>query len=284
MIKNPYLRLMRVDRPVGSVLLLIPTLMALLLAQRGFPILYIIYFTIGVFLTRSAGCVMNDIADRDFDKHVSRTKQRPITSGEISVNKALILFFGLALLGIALLVFCLPYSTYIWAGMSVVLMVFYPFSKRIVKIPQIFLALAYSMPIPMAYAAINLYSVFDITCWLLFAANCCWVMAYDTHYALADREDDLKLGKINSSAIYFGSQVRLWILIFSYATIGFMVALGWLNDFTEKYYIGIALCAILFTEQVILVKIDQPQTAFHAFNYNQLIGLIMLISVATQVI
>lgn len=284
MITNPYLRLMRVDRPVGSILLLIPTLMALLLAQRGFPILNLLYFTIGVFLTRSAGCVINDIADRDFDKHVSRTSNRPITNGEIPVYKAILLFIALTLLGICLLVFCLPSSTYIWAGLSVILMVIYPFSKRFVKIPQIFLALAYSMPIPMAYAAINLNPLLELTSWLLFAANFCWVMAYDTHYALADREDDLKLGKINSSAIYFNSEVKLWILIFSLAFVGFMTILGWINSFTQLYFIFMLLCALLFTVQVIIVKVDRPATAFLAFRANQIIGTLMLIAVITQII
>lgn len=193
---------MRADRPIGTLLLLWPTLWSLWLASEGKPSMILVFiFTVGTFLMRSLGCIINDVADKDFDGLVERTKNRPLVMGEINVQSALILAGILALLALLCL---LPLNHLVWL-MSVpalFLAVSYPFTKRFFPIPQLYLGIAFSFGIPMAFAATQ--NQVPLLAWLLFSANLCWTLAYDTIYAMADKPDDLKIG-IKTSAITFGS-------------------------------------------------------------------------------
>lgn len=205
-----YLRLMRLDKPIGILLLWYPTAWGLWAANDGRPsIELVLLFLLGTVLMRSAGCIVNDIADRHIDKHIRRTRLRPLTSGELTLLEGLVLLCILliAALGILLL---LPKTCFLWAVMSLVVTFIYPFCKRIISSPQLVLGLAFSMGIPMAYAASH--TPIDKMVCLLFVINFCWIVAYDTMYAMVDKEDDLKIG-VKSTAIYFAQYDRFIIAI-----------------------------------------------------------------------
>ncbi|MFA7496650.1 MAG: 4-hydroxybenzoate octaprenyltransferase [Acidithiobacillus sp.] len=266
-----YLSLMRVDRPIGTLLLLWPTYWALWLAARGTPSLRLfVIFTLGTWLMRSAGCVINDYFDRDFDKQVARTCQRPLAAGLITPGAALRLFVLLCLLAAALLPF-LNVLSILLAGGAVVITITYPLFKRFTHLPQAYLGIAFSFGIPMAFAA-TLGSV-PLLAWWLMLANACWVVAYDTAYAMADRPDDLKAG-IKSTAILFGRFDRhaiaglQWVMLAIFLGIGMVTAMSW------PFWIALlSALALAGYEQTLLG--GERDLAFKAFLHNNWIGLLL---------
>lgn len=203
-----YAQLMRIDRPIGTLLLLWPTLWALWLANEGMPPWHLlVIFTAGVFIMRAAGCVINDYADRNFDGHVERTQHRPLAAGKIAPRNALILFTGLGILAFALVCLTNTFTIALSFG-GIALAACYPFMKRHTHLPQLVLGAAFSWGIPMAFSAS--LSELPPTAWLVFTANLLWTVVYDTQYAMVDRDDDLKIG-IKSTAILFGEQDKMII-------------------------------------------------------------------------
>ena len=219
-----YLRLMRVDRPIGTLLLLWPTLWAVWMASGGHPEPHILLiFITGVFLMRSAGCVINDYADRDLDPHVERTRDRPLAARRASTKEALVLFFVLSRRGPDALVLMLNRLTIMLSLVGAFWTVIYPFMKRFIDVPQVVLGFAFSWGIPMAFAAQS--GAVTGVAWVLLAANLAWVMAYDTQYAMADREDDLAIG-VKSTAILFGRYDRLMVGCFQFLMLALLVLVG----------------------------------------------------------
>ena len=224
-----YLKLIRFDRPIGSYLLLWPTLIALWVAAQGVPDLRILLiFVIGTFLMRSAGCAINDYADRDIDAHVERTENRPLASGAISAKEALGVFGVLGLLSF-ILVLQLNWLTIILSVVALVLAASYPFMKRVHMLPQVHLGVAFAWAIPMAYTAIN-NELPNFSNWLIFITAVIWTTAYDTMYGMADREDDLKLG-LKSTAILFGDNDRLIVGLMQLSVVILLATLGALESF-----------------------------------------------------
>ncbi len=264
-----YLRLMRVDRPIGAFLLAWPTLWALWIAGGGQPKANIVLiFMLGVFVMRAAGCVINDFADRNFDGHVARTIDRPLATGEISPREALFLF--ISLIGIALLLVIQLNDLSMWlAVIAAGLATLYPFTKRFTHLPQFVLGLAFSMSIPMAFAA-HLAQVPTIA-WWLFTANMLWVVAYDTIYAMIDKEDDLKIG-IKSTAILFGRHVKLIIFLLSLGAVSLLAIIGLHNGFKAYYFGGLGLAFANVLYQQFLLKGDDPAKFFQAFLSNNWFG------------
>lgn len=272
-----YLDLIRFDKPIGTLLVLWPTLWGLWLASDGRPsLMHLVIFIVGCFLMRSAGCAINDYADRDFDKHVVRTKHRPVTSGRIRPWEALLVTGILALSAFILI---LPLNTYAkWLSVpALAVAILYPFTKRFFSIPQAILGIAFSFGIPMAYAAVR--ESIPIEAWLLVCANISWAIAYDTAYAMVDREDDLKLG-IKTSAITFGSYdvaivslcYTLMMLIFAYIGVELHKGAG----FWVLWTMGIFLCAFYIK----LISKRQRDDCFFAFKKNNWLGACMFIALA----
>ncbi|MFC6276928.1 4-hydroxybenzoate octaprenyltransferase [Psittacicella hinzii] len=277
---NPFIRLMRFDKPVGALLLLYPTLIALFVVSNGTPsLLNLIVFVLGVMVTRAAGCVINDIADRNIDDKVARTAKRPIAAGEISVGTALGVFGVLALAGILLLIGFLPKATYPWAALCVIFMSLYPLAKRYVKIPQAVLGLAFSMPIPMVYATYGYNPLINIDAWLIFAANMFWTVAYDTQYAIADMDDDLKIGTVNSSAITFGRHVNKIVFALQVIYLAILAVLGFVNYFSSLFYVCLGINFAIFVYQYFSVNTLDGATGLKAFNQNILVGTITSIAI-----
>lgn len=267
---HEYALLMRVDKPIGTLLLLWPTYWALWLASDGFPpVSLFVIFTLGVFLTRSAGCVINDFADRNLDGCVERTKSRPLVSGRVNNSEALLLFVVLALTAFLLVLF-LNRLTMILSVVAITIATLYPFCKRVTYFPQIILGAAFSMSIPMAYAA-TLDSI-PQTAWLLYIANLLWVLAYDTLYAIVDRKDDLKVG-IKSTAILFGDADLQIIALIQGCFIFGMLLVGTSYELNYWYYIGLLGAACLMLWQLHHSKRRDPQNCFEAFLNNQWVGL-----------
>jgi 4-hydroxybenzoate polyprenyltransferase len=269
---DAYFRLMRFHKPVGILLLWIPTAWALWMANHGTPpLLLIIYFLSGTILMRAAGCVINDIADRNIDKHVTRTRLRPLTTGEISVREAVLLFI-LLLLAALLIVLQLPILCLYFAIAALVITIIYPFCKRFFEAPQLVLGLAFSMGIPTAYAASNV--AMDQSMLLLFVLNFAWIVAYDTMYAMADREDDLRLG-VKSTAVLFGQYDRVIIMLFQITLHGLWLYLAWTLHYSPLFYgFWLAAGAILVYQQM-LMKQQNPTAYFAAFSVNIWYGLLM---------
>lgn len=273
---TPYLHLMRVDRPIGTLLLLWPTWWALWLAEEKSPKLSIfIIFTIGVILMRAAGCVINDIFDRKFDGNVRRTAARPLAQGTVSVQQAWLLFLVLLLLAAGLLFFLQKLTIYLACGAAFVA-VTYPLMKRITNLPQIYLGIAFSFSIPMAFAEIT--GSVPKTAWLLFIANILWTTAYDTIYAMVDRKDDLRIG-IKSTAILFGDLDTVMIGIFQIMTLLALTFLGQQQELNWYYYIGLAVAALLFAQQQLMIKDRQEQKCFQAFLQNNRIGIVIFLGI-----
>ena len=267
-----YCRLMRWDRPIGALLLLWPTLWALWLAGAGRPSQYVVViFLVGVWVTRSAGCVVNDLADRDFDPYVERTRERPLAAGRVSVREAVVVALVLALVAL-LLVLQLNWLSVLLAFVGVVLAVTYPFMKRIHHLPQAHLGLAFSWGIPMAYAALT--GAVPAVAWLLFAANLVWVLVYDSEYAMADREDDLKIG-VKSSAILFGANDKRIIAMLQGLTVALLVAVGVAAGLDWLYYLGLAAGAWSFLYQQYLIRDRSRGDCFRAFLNNNVFGLLV---------
>lgn len=270
---------MRFDRPVGSLLLLWPTLAALWVAAEGVPPAALIaVFTLGVFIMRAAGCVINDLADRRFDPLVARTRNRPLATGAISVRGALGLFAGLCLVALALLAWLNAAARWLaLAGLAI--SVLYPFTKRWTHLPQVVLGAAFSWGIVMAFAAVS--GEVPATGWLFFVASLLWIVAYDTLYAMVDREDDLKAG-IKSTAILFGAADRLMVgVLQAGAWFGFAL-LGWRSGFGAAYGAGLAVIVALFVHQQILIRERDRDRCFRAFLNNTWVGFALFAGVVAE--
>ena len=274
-----YSRLTRIDRPIGTLLLLWPCLMALMLAAGGMPDLKVlVIFIIGVVIMRACGCIINDYADRDLDSFVERTRARPLASGEISTKEALILFviLGLSAFGLVLLLNGLVVKLSV---VGIILTIIYPFTKRITNMPQMFLGIVWSWSIPMAYAAQT--GEVPMEAWWLFAANWCWTVAYDTMYAMVDRDDDLKVG-IKSTAILFGKYDRQIIGLFQLAALACFIAAGWSADRGLLYGLGILTFVGFSTYQQMLIFGRERAPCFKAFLNNNWAGLALFVGLGAD--
>ena len=264
-----YLDLIRWDRPAGSYLLLWPTLAALWIAAGGFPGWHLLaVFTLGTFLMRSAGCAVNDVADRDFDKHVKRTAQRPVTSGAVSIREALALGATLAFVAF-LLVLTTNLATVLWSVAALAVSVFYPFTKRFFSMPQAVLGVAFSFGIPMAFAAV-LGDVPPLAWWLLIG-NLFWVLAYDTEYAMVDRDDDLKIG-IRTSAITLGRFDVVGVMLFYAVYLGIWAWIGLGLGVNWPYFAGLAAAAAIAAWHFTLIRDRSRDGCFRAFRLNHWLG------------
>jgi 4-hydroxybenzoate polyprenyltransferase len=276
-----YLQLIRWDRPAGWLLLLWPTLSALWLAASGFPGWHLVaVFTLGTILMRSAGCCINDVADRDFDRHVKRTAQRPVTSGALSSREALALGAVLALLAFAL-VLTTNRATIAWSFAALAVAMFYPYTKRFFAMPQAVLGVAFSFGIPMAYAAVR--GEVPALAWALLAGNLFWVLAYDTEYAMVDRDDDIRVG-IRTSALTLGrmdvigvmSFYALFLLI--WGALGFSLGLRW------PYALGLAGAAAQVVWHYTLIRERTREGCFKAFRLNHWVGFALFAGVALDAV
>lgn len=270
-----FIGLMRLDRPIGIWLLLWPTLWAVWVAGDGHPSAQIaLIFTLGVVLMRSAGCVINDYADRHWDGDVARTAARPLVTGRISANEALALFALLIAASASLLLWLNP-ETFYWSFGALALATLYPFMKRYTYLPQVVLGAAFSWAIPMAFVAQGKSP--DALCWLLYSANLAWTVAYDTQYAMCDRDDDLKAG-IKSTAILFGEldlfMVALLqgLFLVGLLFIGQQLELGW------PWYAGLGIATILFALQAWQTRQREPNACLEAFKSNHVVGLVVFMA------
>jgi len=271
-----YLDLIRWNRPAGWLLLLWPTLSALWVASGGFPGWHLLaVFTLGTILMRSAGCCLNDVADRDFDKHVKRTAERPVTSGRIGVKEALLLGAVLALIAF-MLVLTLRTETIAWSFAAMAVAVAYPYAKRFVAMPQAVLGVAFSFGIPMAFAAVT--GEVPSIAWALLLGNLFWVLAYDTEYAMVDRDDDLRIG-MKTSAITLG-QWDVAAVMFFYAA--FVGVWGVVLDALDKPLLlaGLAVAAIQAVWHFGLIKDRSRDGCFKAFRLNHWVGFAAFVGVA----
>ena len=266
-----YEKLMRLDKPIGILLLLWPTLWGVWLSGAGRPDwVVVLVFVLGTVLMRSAGCVINDFADRDFDRHVERTKERPLTAGRVTTKEALALFAVLSLLAFAL-VLMLGNRLVIWMSVpAVFLAASYPFTKRFLAIPQAYLGIAFGFGIPMAYAA-HLGSV-PAVAWALLLANVFWAVAYDTEYAMVDREDDLKIG-IKTSAITFGRFDVAAVMLCYGATLAILAAVGVSLQMGAAYYVGLLVAAAIMGVHYTWIRGRERMACFKAFLHNNYVGL-----------
>lgn len=272
-----YWQLMRLDKPIGTLLLLWPTMWSLILAAQGMPDWSVlVVFIAGVILMRAAGCVINDFADRKVDGHVKRTQDRPLPSGRVSAKGAIVLF--VCLVGSAFaLVLTQNTLTIQLSFMAVVLAFIYPFMKRFTHLPQFFLGMAFSWAIPMAWAAQT--GRVDGMAWWLFVINLLWTIAYDTQYAMVDRDDDLKIG-IKSTAILFGRWDKRIIALLQLICLAMLIALGQFYSLNSFYYWGVLIAAGLFVYQQMLIKHRERQPCFEAFLNNNYVGLVVTLGLA----
>ncbi|CAC9643241.1 4-hydroxybenzoate octaprenyltransferase [bacterium endosymbiont of Bathymodiolus sp. 5 South] len=271
-----YFRLMRLDKPIGIYLLLYPTLWALFLAAGGLPDLKLfVIFVLGVVLMRSAGCVINDYADRKIDKLIERTQNRPITTGEIHPKSALILFFLLMIVafGLVLMTNTLTIQLAVIAGFLATL---YPFTKRWTHLPQFVLGCAFAMSVPMAFAATNGSVPSDA--WWVFLATVVWTVVYDTMYAMADREEDLKIG-VKSSAILFAKFDRLIIVLLQLILMAILIKIGQVFVLELTYFLVLFVVLGLMFYHQFLIKKRERGACFEAFLHNQYIGMSVLLGV-----
>jgi len=273
---NAYFRLMRFDKPIGIYLLLWPTLWALFLAKRGIPDMdLLIIFTLGVILMRSAGCVINDFADRKIDKFVMRTKDRPLTSGEVSEKGALILFSFLILMSFGL-VLMTNFLTVQLSIVAVFLATLYPFVKRWSNLPQFVLGSAFAMSVPMAFSA-TLDEV-PFSAWLVFLATVIWTVIYDTIYAMVDREDDLKIN-VKSTAILFGKYDLIIIFLLHLLLIALLVMISQEFQLGNYFNITIVTATLLMFYHQHLIKDRDRAKCFKAFLNNHYIGIVILLGI-----
>jgi len=264
-----YESLMRLDRPIGILLLLWPTLWGLWMSSHGSPHpLIVLIFVLGVVLMRSAGCVVNDVADRDFDSHVERTRNRPLAAKLISPQEALVLAAVLVALAFAL-VMQLNLLTIKLSLVALALAVVYPFLKRVFWLPQAWLGIAFGFGIPMAFAAHN--NQVAPLAWTMMAANMFWAIAYDTEYAMVDRDDDIKLG-LRSSAILFGRYDVAGVMICHAVFILIMVYIGYRALLGAFYFVGLAIAVCLIAYQYVLIRSRQGERCFKAFLNNNWLG------------
>ncbi len=265
-----YSELIRLNRPIGILLLLWPGLWALWIAGEGEPRWWIVLvFIAGTTLMRSAGCAINDYADRDLDGHVQRTKARPIASGRVSPREALMVAAILALLAF-MLVLLLNNKTILMSFVAVSLAAIYPFMKRYTHVPQLVLGMAFGWAIPMAFTALT--NQVPAVAWVLFAATVIWALIYDTMYAMVDRIDDLKVG-IKSTAILFGEHDRLIIGLLQLLMLGLLLWAGLLAGRGGWYWLGIGMAALLFLYQQWLIRERNPDACFKGFLNNNYVGM-----------
>ena len=273
---NAYFRLMRFDKPIGIYLLLWPTLWALFLAKRGIPDMdLLIIFTLGVILMRSAGCVINDFADRKIDKFVMRTKNRPLTSGEVSEKGALILFSFLILMSFGL-VLMTNFLTVQLSIVAVFLATLYPFVKRWSNLPQFVLGSAFAMSVPMAFSAT--LDEIPLSAWLVFLATIIWTVIYDTIYAMVDREDDLKIN-VKSTAILFGKYDLIIILLLHLMLIAILVMISQEFQLGNYFNMAIVITTLLMFYHQHLIKDRDRAKCFKAFLNNHYIGIVILLGI-----
>jgi len=271
-----YSRLMRIDKPIGTLLLLWPTLWALWLSTLGVPPLSVlVVFVLGVFVMRAAGCVINDFADRKVDGFVKRTAGRPLPSGAVSEKEAKILFVLLGLLAFGL-VLTMNLMTILLSFGGLALAWCYPFMKRYTHLPQVVLGAAFGWAIPMAWSAVS--ESLPLECWLVFLANICWTVAYDTQYAMVDRDDDIKIG-VKSTAILFGRYDKLIIGLLQLATLGLLALVGLLMQLNAFFYWSLLGAAALFLYQQKLIVRRERDACFQGFLNNNYVGLVVFIGV-----
>ncbi|RLR18053.1 4-hydroxybenzoate octaprenyltransferase [Sodalis-like symbiont of Bactericera trigonica] len=269
-------RLMRIDKPIGSLLLLWPTLWALWLAGMAIPALVTLaVFILGVFFMRAAGCVINDYADRKIDGHVQRTRARPLPSGAIGEKEAKLLFGALVGISFAL-VLMLNSMTIALSTVALALAWVYPFMKRYTHLPQLVLGATFGWSIPMAFTAVS--ESLPLSCWLLFLANITWTVAYDTQYAMVDRDDDLRIG-VKSTAILFGRFDKLIIGLLQLTTLLLLGVIGWQLGIGRIYYLALAGAAGLFLWQQKLIADREREACFRAFLNNNLVGMLIFIGI-----
>jgi 4-hydroxybenzoate polyprenyltransferase len=271
--RKAYLRLMRLHQPIGIWLLLWPTLWALLIAGEGRPDEYVlVVFIIGTVILRSAGCIINDYADRNIDSHVERTKDRPLATGQINVRSAIKLFIILMLIGFAL-VLTMNRLTQGLAVAGALITILYPFSKRFISFPQLVLGVAFAWGVPMAFAA-QLEFVPRVG-WLLFINTIIWGVIYDTEYAMADRNEDLKIG-VRSSAIFFGDLDRIFVGVLQLMFLIGMILVGQSANLGGWFLSSVGIAAILFLYQQYLIRNRDSLCCFIAFKNNATLGLFVL--------
>lgn len=271
-----YAELIRLDRPIGIYLLLWPTLWALAIAGEGAPDLWVLFvFVTGVVLMRSAGCAINDFADRKIDLHVARTKDRPLTSGKITAKETLIVFTVLSVLAFLLVLTLNTYTIYLSFG-GIALAASYPFMKRYHYLPQVHLGAAFGWAVPMAYAA-QTGSVTKIT-WLLYIATLLWTVAYDTMYAMVDREDDLKIGA-KSTAILFGEADKMIIGFLQLLFIVTLWLIGIELEFFAIYFFMLFMALILLGYEQVMIYRRLPDFCFQAFLHNHWVGAVVFFGI-----
>ena len=271
------LQLIRFDKPIGTLLLLWPALWALWLAAQGVPDSTLLaIFLAGAFLARSAGCIINDLADRNLDGAVTRTNARPLVTGAITVREAVVLFVALMLLAFILVLFTNRLTVILSVG-AVILASSYPFMKRYMQLPQLVLGAAFSWSIPMAFAAQS--GALPPALWLLYLGNLLWTMAYDTAYAMVDREDDLKIG-IKSTAILFGQYDRLMIALLQASSLICLYLAGQAFELGLYYNASLVVSAALFGYHQYLIRERKPDECFRAFLHNNWVGMAIFVGVA----
>ena len=269
----------RMDKPIGTYLLLWPTYWALWIASDGWPSLHmLVVFTLGVFFMRSAGCVINDYADRKIDGDVKRTQNRPLVTGALSSSEALQLFATFVLLSFCLVLTLSDY-TIMLSMVAVLLAASYPFMKRITHFPQVVLGAAFSWGMIMAFA--QQQGQIPVVAWLLFSANLLWTVAYDTMYAMVDRDDDLKIG-VKSTAIIFANNDKRIVLFLQLTTLALLFTVGNMLAFGWPYQLSLVVAAGFFCYQQILIAGRERQGCFQAFLNNHYVGLIVFIGVVVE--
>jgi 4-hydroxybenzoate polyprenyltransferase len=274
---DAYERLVRLDKPIGTLLLLWPTLWAVWLASSGRPSPQIlIVFLLGTLLMRSAGCAINDFADRNFDPHVERTRNRPLAAREISSAEALAVGAVLALLAFGLVLFLNRFAILL-SLLGVAVAASYPFTKRFFALPQAYLGIAFGFGIPMAYAAVQ--NRLPAECWLLLAANVFWAVAYDTEYAMVDRDDDAKIG-IHTSALTLGDYDVAAVMACYAAMIALLLGVGGARHFTWPYYAGLAAAWAMMGYHYFLIRGRSRAGCFKAFRHNNWVGAAIFAGIA----
>ena len=275
-----YAHLMRLDRPIGTWLLLWPVLWALWIGGGGHPRqLVLIVFVLGVLVMRAAGCIINDLAVRDIDPHVRRTRERPIAARRVSPNEALVLFAALMLVALFLVTRLDPFTVKL-SIVGAALTVTYPFVKRFFSLPQLYLGISFGgWGVPMAFAALR--GSLPRIAWLLFMAAVTWAVIYDTIYAMVDREDDLKLG-VRSTAILFADMDRVMIAMLQAIMILALVLAGRTMHFGHWYHAGLGVASLFFLYQQWLIRRREPQACLKAFQNNNYVGMAIFIGIALQ--
>ena len=278
---NAYFRLMRLNKPIGIYLLLWPTYWALFLSAGGWPdIDLLIIFTCGVIITRSAGCVINDYADREIDKHIARTRDRPIAAGEISPKAALLLFFALGLIAFALVLLTNTLTIKI-SFIALALVILYPFTKRWTNLPQLILGLAFAMSVPMAFSAQT--GTVPASAGWIFLATVLWTLIYDTLYAMADRDEDLKIG-VKSTAILFAKYDQIFITLLQILLMIVFIKIGNLFDLGAFYDISLIIILLFMIYHQLLIKKRQKMDYFKAFINNHFIGMTLFLGIFLSIV